>query len=358
MCPGSVAQSEGMSDKTSYHAQEGTAAHELLETSLREMNPPSEYIGTKIAVKGDPGEDDVWFTVDDDMVDAVTVAYNYVLEFLTNNPTAELIVERKVNPGALMGRDDCDGTCDISLILPTRFVTLDYKHGKGIVVEANGNKQTMLYSLGALADLTPEQRTQITEIETGIIQPRAEHPDGPIRTVTYSITDAYLWLDYFRKCAEAGDQPNAELIPGESQCRWCKGKPTCPALRDKSLEVFNAVDLPHMETQVLRNVEELTIDEMNIIDDMGDIVNAFIEAVRGHKLKQMKNGVSFPGSKLVNGKRGNRKFTETDDEKTIKYLNSAFGLKKDKVTAPSTLLGPAKILALAKKATQSNENKI
>lgn len=362
LCPGSVARSEGAPDTSSYYAQEGTAAHELLETSLREMNPPSKYMGTKIAVKGNEGEDDVWFTVDDDMVDAVTVAYDYVVDFLTKNPSAKLIAERKVNPGLMMGRDDNYGTCDISLILPTKLTTLDYKHGKGIVVEANGNKQTMDYSIGALAEIPPNERALITEVETGIIQPRAAHPDGPIRTVVYSIETVYKWLMYFTTCANATDQPNAPLISGESQCRWCKGKVNadgpCPALEDKTLEVFDSVNLPAVEQQVLRNPEQLKVEEINLIDDMGDIITAFIEAVRGYKLKQMKAGVEFPGSKLVNGKQGNRKFIETDNEKTIKYLNSAFGLKKDVVTAPRELLGPAKIVALAKKAPKTNEKKI
>ena len=257
-----------------------------------------------------------------------------------------------------MNRDDCYGTCDISIILPTKLIVLDYKHGRGHIVEANGNMQTLLYAIGALAALSPEERVKITEIETGIIQPRAEHPEGPVRTITYPIKVVYDWLFYFSDRANATDNPDATYTPGEAQCRWCNGKPKCTALRDKSLEVFNAVDLVQMEHKVLRNVEELTIEEQNLIDDMGDIVNAFIEAVRGYKLQQMKAGVTYPGYKLVRGKQGNRRFTETDEEKTIRYLNSAFGLKKDAVTAPRKLLGPAKIVAMAKKSEKANDKKL
>ena len=351
LCPGSVRMQEGCESSTSEHAALGTAAHELLERCLTEGNTPDMYRGLKIDVEEWPTP----FTVDDDMIDAVMVAYNHVNKLVETNEVLELIPERRVDPGFLMKRDDCWGTGDLSVICPDRLIVRDYKHGKGVVVEAEGDYQTLLYGIGALAALPPERRQEIKYIDTGIMQPRASHPNGPIRNVVYPIETVYQWLMYFNTCATATDDPEAPLVAGEEQCRWCDAKGICPALRDKTLECFNAENMPAVESQVLRNPEELSIAEQNTIDDMGDIIEAFVKAVRAHKLSEMKRGVDYPGYKLVRGKQGNRKFAEEDEEKTIRYLNSAFGLKKDEVTAPRKLLGPAKIVAMAKKSEKAND---
>ena len=47
------------------------------------------------------------------------------------------------------------GTCDCIIIGGDTLHITDYKHGQGVVVEAEGNPQMMLYALGALKRYTP-----------------------------------------------------------------------------------------------------------------------------------------------------------------------------------------------------------
>lgn len=348
-CPGSVRLSKGMPDSSGEAAREGTAAHDLLERCINTDNSPLNCIGTK--VKG--GEQT--FVVTEDMANAVNVAYEYVKS--VTNAGVPVFTERKVDPGSMMGRTDIEGTADITIMYGGKLTVLDYKHGRGILVEAPGNLQTLLYGIGALASLEPESRVKIKTIETGIIQPRIEHPDGPIRLVSYPIEDIYKWIMWFSARAAATDNQDAELIQGKKQCQWCRAKAVCPKLKKKTLDVFSAVDVRSIEPQVLRDPETLTMEEINLIDDNASIIEGFIKAVKSYKRSEMMRGVDFPGYKLVNGKPGNRKFTEEQD-KLVSFLSRNFGLKKAEVTTEPKLLGPAKILTKVKKAEKGTAARI
>jgi hypothetical protein len=351
-CPGSVnlIAKCNVPDTSSVYADEGTAAHELLEQCLLNDADPENYRDHVFAVNGNG------YIVDDDMIDAVGVALKYVRAREASAFTSVLIPERKVYPDKLMGRDDCHGTGDITIGFDETLEIHDYKHGRGVVVEASGNLQTLLYGIGALADLEPEVRKKIKTLTTGIIQPRASHPEGPIRTCTYPIETVYQWLMWFIDRAKATEDPNAPRIPGEKQCRWCRAKAECPELHNKALSVFDAVDTTSLEPAVLRDPELLSMEQINLIDQMGDLVKAHIEAVRGYKLAQMKAGVDFPGSKLVRGAQGHRKFEDPD--KMPAWLSRNFGLTKKEVTTPGKVLAPAKIVALCKKSPKANEKKL
>jgi len=354
-CPGSVNRIIELNkpDKSSMPAEEGTAAHELLEVSLLDDLEPVTYKGRifnkcEIAPEG--------FEVDDDMIEAVSVAFNFCRE-LKLKRNVVLLAEEKINPGGMFNRDDCTGTADITVLYDEVIGIYDYKHGKGVVVEVDGNLQLILYALGVLAKLTPDQRRGISYVKTGIIQPRCMHKDGPIRTVRYDVSTLYEWATWFITKAKATDDPDAALVAGKSQCQWCPMKPTCPALVSKTMTTFEIKTMSDLPVKVLRDPKELTEAERRLILDNAEIIESFIKSVKALAQSDLKDGHPVPGFKLIRGKQGNRKWNQ-DEDKVVKKLMSSFGLKKSQVTGNPKLIGIEKILNLAKKSEKCTEGKL
>lgn len=85
------------------------------------------------------------------------------------------------NPPAIMTEQQVDfsdvvpdgfGTCDCVMIGDDTLNIFDYKHGKGVRVDAVGNPQMRLYALGALARYRPLYGDTIKKVRMTIIQPR------------------------------------------------------------------------------------------------------------------------------------------------------------------------------------------
>lgn len=207
-CAGSLAAIECFPEKRSgsgIHAQEGTCAHALVERCLETGEEPEDYRDRIIEIVK-PGTDEegpsilkanakcppqphrVWFLVDDDMIDATSVMVNYVRSRLTEmgyeslgkDAAAKcleegvLALEKRTNP--LPERDDTGGTADVTITDQLFEIEMvDYKHGKGVYVPVEGNKQLRSYLLGRVldvfGDIDPDTLYRYT-----IVQPR--NPDA------------------------------------------------------------------------------------------------------------------------------------------------------------------------------------
>jgi len=158
-CPGSVQLSEGMPDKTSIFAMEGTAAHELGEMVIASQlklqgGSPFDHVGTHIPVEGDGGEVSL-ILVTEEMATAVDVLVKHVGDrydaLLEEDPDAEIFLERTFDLAPLSPPEPMFGTADITIWCPTlkHLEVIDYKHGQGVIVEVEENSQLMMY--GGLA---------------------------------------------------------------------------------------------------------------------------------------------------------------------------------------------------------------
>ena len=140
-CPPSARLCEAYEDKGSDYAAEGTDAHTLCEYRLKQaLGIPAE----------DPIENLSWYT--EEMEECAAGYAAYVVELLE---TAKLtcsdpvvMIEQRVDFSRWV--QDGFGTADCILIADGVLNIVDYKHGKGVEVSAEGNTQLSLYSLGAL----------------------------------------------------------------------------------------------------------------------------------------------------------------------------------------------------------------
>ena len=197
-CPGSVKLSQGLPNKSSIYAKEGSAAHEIVGLALERAF--SENRST--------------LEVLNDTVKALSVYTNYIEEIKKDNP----MYIGDILPN-LCGTADCviyDKT------LKTLHV-IDYKHGQGIPVEVINNLQLSYYALGALHTLNYPCR----DVKMTIIQPRCYHPDGFIRSwVVPSLYFIDFELDLIAAAKET--KKKKALLAAGAHCMFCLAKTICP----------------------------------------------------------------------------------------------------------------------------------
>ena len=330
-CPGSIVLESNIPDKGSVYADEGTAAHELAAWCLKDNMDPSNYLNEKISV----GENR--FTVDADMCDHVRSYTKLVKEYAQG---AHLMVEQAVGIGHLTGEDDATGTSDAIIIdaVKRSLTVVDLKYGMGVRVDATENPQLMLYALGAY-----EATSMLADFDTVtmvIHMPRLNH----VSEWTIPITDLIEFgslVSYYAtetRLAEADeaaalgaqkptDSGWAEkyLNPGEKQCRFCKAKGVCPALRDSLMETVTGSAPATVED--FANVLPIEVDVdagdnyLTIAMDKVDLVEMWCKAIRAEVERRLLDGERVTGYKLVQGRRGNRKWA--DEEDAVKALKAA-----------------------------------
>lgn len=318
-CPGSVREiarlPQSLRNSTSVYADEGTCAHELCERVLTDpdaMDDASYFLGDMIQ-----GELKKW-EVTEEMAEAVQLYVDTVREHQRRLGSEGMAVEVTVRP--FDDRDDMYGISDVILMGATEIVVGDYKHGVGIVVDPDWNSQEMYYGLGAYRMMVDAGLADnIKTVRLMIVQPRAFHPDGPVREWVCSIEDLLSWGETLRAAADRTAESDAPLNPGE-WCQFCPAnrldKNGCPAkaaarkalFRDDWSDIVTAETTPEM---ALIDPTELSMESLAEAMEMIRILEPVIKQTK--KLARDAGEKNLlPGHKMVRGKKGNRKWANGD----------------------------------------------
>lgn len=332
-CPGSaVLEALAPGGESSAAANEGTAAHELASWSLIMQRDPADMLGRIIDIDGvdharrflmpgSPITDDTRWPVTDEMVDAVRVYTDYV-----DSLGGERAVEQKLDISHI--HPDMWGTGDATVyVAETKTLhVVDLKYGRGVVVEAEGNPQLALYASGARKRL--HNRGPIDTVIATIVQPRAPHDEGRIRSVAYTAADLdALEVEIGAKAArtdearerymaapvtKAGEALNQRwqtdyLVPGE-WCRFCKVRATCPARAGQALADAQA-EFASDGSVTLPDPTALTPERLAYLLKTARQVQHWINAVEEHANAEALAGRIPPGWKLV-PKRAQRVWTD------------------------------------------------
>jgi hypothetical protein len=321
--------------KSGAAANEGTAAHELLEQCLNEGIDAFEKLDETITIETDEGEH-LSYIVDEDMADAVQECIDVVNKYLEEYPHAETRFEAQVDISALCG-DDMFGTVDIMLNVPfDKLIIIDYKHGRGVPVPINNNSQLRYYALGAAL----AEDFEFSTVEMVIVQPRCPKI-ATFQSETITIEELKAEAERFksgRKAAEkAANQiekagaPIKELLCAGSWCTFCPAQGICPAKFDQMLEVAQTVfdDDFYDEEIEMPDIQGLTEEQLVFILKNGDAVKKFIDKVHGDAHHQAEGGRKIPGYKLV-AKKSNAKFEKEDDEVIEDLVDEGFD--KEEIT--------------------------
>jgi len=300
-CPASNRLSEGIpgTGDTDY-SREGTSAHKVLEMALTRHLDAGTWLDATIE----------GVLVTENMTEAVQVCVDYVRDLIATHPGAVLHVEQPISLAALNPPADMFGTADIVIFAPverTLFV-VDYKHGQGYAVKAVGNPQLRYYGLGSLIAIEKTVGTgRLDTIELTIVQPRAVHGDGIIRSEHLSYRDLANFADDILDAAHRTLDPKAQPKTGP-HCRWCRAQAICPA--QKSLAAATA-QMDFSEETPPPDVETLTMDQLIGIYDKATIIKAWLKAVEDKLFGELNAGRPVAGYKLVE-KRAMRKWVENE----------------------------------------------
>lgn len=299
-CPGSVAAEEGLPDRSSSFAEEGTRAHELMEQTLLE-----------------PELDCVDFMTDKEMVNAVQLYVDYVRGLKARMDGAFLFIERRVDFSEWVPNGF--GTADTILCGGNVMHIVDLKYGKGVQVFAENNPQALLYALGAYDELNFIQ--EIETIRISIVQPRLDH----ISEWELSVTDLLKFGETARNAANEA-MSSTKRVPGVKQCQFCKAKATCPALYKLTSDTLMA-DFDQLDEII--PVNKLTDDQMSAAIENRPLIEAWLSAVENLAKERIANGNGFGGYKLVEG-RANRKWADETiaAERLSKYTNEEIYTRK------------------------------
>ena len=289
-CPGSLALEQGFPDEPSQYALEGTLAHSFCEIEVKHRfgYVTDEQYKNKLTLLR---YRDLYAP---EMEHHAKAYCDYIYGIISKRmgETYDIIVEHMI-------RFDCVapggfGTSDCIVVFPNELHVIDFKYGMGVSVSAEDNPQMKLYGFGALLEV--KDVLDIETVHMHIFQPRiGNYSDWSISA--YDLVDwAYTVVKPAYKLSQS-DEP--VYNPSQTACRWCKAKNACRA-RAKWLSA--QVESPDLLTnaeiaQLLPRAKEL---------------ESWAKDLTGEAQHRIENGQDVPGYKIVLGREGARKFTDTD----------------------------------------------
>lgn len=336
-CHGSAAVEAKLPDSPSRYAAEGTAAHTLASKCLT-------YNANAEAVLGEVIEADGFeFTVTQEMADAVN-SYCALVRGLAQD--GQMLIERRVDFSQVIGVENSTGTSDTIILKDNCLTVVDLKYGMGVRVDAEDNEQLQLYALGALNDYGV--LGDFDTITMVIHQPRLDH----VSQWTVPVSELIAFGERARQAATAimsHDEP--ALVPGEKQCRFCKGKATCPALKAEVQHLTGALATP----ADFADLAEVPPNDLAFAMARVELVEHWCKAIRGEVEVRLLNGETVPGFKLVEGRKGNREWA--DEAAVEKLFKSSFRMKDDQMYAMK-LISPTAAEKIFKKESPKRWAKI
>lgn len=307
-CPPSARLTENYQDMSSGYAAEGTQAHGIAESKLRHRLGQSKVLCQCSDIEMDEHTDDY---------------IAFVTEQLDGLTDPKVYVEQKVDCSRWV--PECSGTCDALIISDGVLHIIDLKYGRGVKVDAEGNDQLGIYTLGALemfGFLYP-----IHTVRMSIFQPRLQN----CSTWEVAREDIEKWAEEVLKpAAELAWYGNGDYKAGD-HCQFCKAKAECRERAEANMALA-AYDF----------IEPALLESYEIASILGKIdgLVSWASDIKDFALSEALKGVKFDGWKVVEG-RSNRKYT---DEAAVAEAVKVIGLdpyehKVLGVTAMTTLLG-------------------
>ena len=357
LCVGKIAMEHGLPDTSSRYADEGTCAHFLGAYCLEHNENADDYTGDVICLWRDP------LTKDEGegfLVDMPKLAYEYhreVVDLAFAQPVQTYVqivrdyaqgqkihVEQKLGIEAITGEEDASGTSDAVVVLNDELVVIDLKFGQGVEVSAEDNGQLKVYALAAYLGLSPEDQAKVKQARLVISQPRItaapsewvigiEDLQAFGRQVQKAAKTAFIALE-FRDNWVGKPDSSQYLVPGEKQCKWCKAAANnkCLALDDFVVETAGL----GFEDLTQESVEEHS-RQVHDIAELGKkmravpLLETWIAGVRAASERELMDSRNSPdviealGFKIVQGKRENRAWIPTQQEKLERLLKRLLG---------------------------------
>lgn len=181
--------------------------------------------------------------ISDEMFEAAWEYANDVVREIRQYPGATWAVEQQLKAPRIHAKSF--GTTDAFLYAPddNRLIVWDYKYGYK-EVEAFENWQGINYVAGLFDMLGIDGMVdQRLRVDIRIVQPRAFHRDGPIRSWKVLGSDLRGHINQLSNAAHEALSENAKTRSGE-HCTYCNARHACPAALNAGLGMYEAVNKP------------------------------------------------------------------------------------------------------------------
>lgn len=318
-CTPSARIEEAFPTTSSSYAAEGTLAHELAAACAlywTDQITEIEYEDQLAHVK-----ESKWYTADmlDDCTAYAKLIRDKWLKLKESCPDATVMIEAKIEykdwaPNGF-GTADC-------LILADGFLeVLDFKYGKGKRVEAFGNPQMRMYTLGAYS--TYGLVFNVEHITMTIYQPRLA---GIMSSDEIMIDELLAWgEEYVKPRAKLAFEGKGDFNPSSETCKFCRAKQSCRARANENLKQFDtAPDITLLSPEEAGQMLEKASDIKTWLTDLENFV-----------FSALIDGTPVKGWKLVEG-RSNRRFTDplkvADALKAAGYAEAVIYKPKELIT--------------------------
>ena len=192
---------------------------------------------------------------------------------------------------------------DVVFVGCGKALVLEYKFGRGDVVEAKMNAQLYGQALTVFDNFA-----DVEEVYAGILQPFVSRQKPQL--VRFKKDETVVLRGWLYGKLDAAMQPGAELCPGETQCRYCRAAASCPAL---GLQVQKAAGLE------LTRWEQWSLEDRRRAYDAARLAKKYVDAIERKVRADLEAGVELPGLELAPGKAA---FTVTDVGGAFATLNA------------------------------------
>lgn len=351
-CPGALTLTAGLPERPNEAADWGTCCHQVAEKCLRNGNDAIEYIGT--VEKGKTFENEV----DEEMAETAQMYVDYV----RSRNADKLFVEQKFSLSSLNPPFEAGGTADAVVYTAAEKLleVIDLKGGRGVVVEIEGNPQLRTYALGALL-ANPDLDAETVKVT--IVQPRAHHKSGRIRSETFHTMELlYDWTsDLLQAMGRAKAAKDAygkvpawasTYLKAGDHCKFCKVAGACPALQQRVYDTarvwFDDQDKP----RISNSPDAMSPEALAMALDAADMIGDWLNAVRAFAHAQAESGITIPNYILVQ-KESREKWFEGNDAVAAEKAIAA-GLPEEKVFNAPKIRTPKQIRDALKKAKLSD----
>lgn len=282
-CTGAPRLEATFPDTTSEHAQEGTLAHELCELKLKKyltVMSKAAYTRQLNKIK----KHKLW----QDEMERTTEEYvEYIKSVLLSYDVAPAaVIEKRVDFSSYVPQGF--GTADCLILAGDTLHVIDYKHGKGVPVDADHNPQMMLYALGAMHDYS--LLYHFTTVKMAIVQPRLTG----VSEFTISADELLQWGDeVVRPKAQEAYAESGHHFEAGDWCRFCRAKAQCKARCEANTALY-----PH----VTEDPRLISRAEAGDYLNRGKDLVRWYEDLKDYALSQCLQGVDIPGWKAVEGR--------------------------------------------------------
>ncbi len=323
-CSGSTALLQTLRVQTTEeepdYMKEGTAAHEAVAHVLN--NPELETW----EIAGQKFGDGI--VADAEMVTAVDMMVGVSRKLIT--PAVKVYIEEFL--AAPCVHPLMYGRLDFATVSESMANIVSYKHGEGVLVEVEENPQEMYYAYMLLLKHPGVRRVVIR-----VVQPRAHHPDGPVRRWETTAEHIHEWVhDVLLPAMRNAGQRRA--CNAGKWCRFCPAKLACPLMGS----LFEAASIH--DPKAVAKLDDVTLGQSF---QLIETVHAYTKALREEVTRRMHLGKKLPGAKFVAGKV-NRVWKSGAEEALQVLGEEAYEPPAFKSPAQMEELGPKAKMLVAK----------